>query len=143
MAQSHAQVPKRPLGRTGIEVSCMGLGGYHLGSVEEQSTVDRIVNESLDSVATVYRSVYEHQAPLIQFLNSLSIPVPRALKSAAEMAINAQLRMAIERVETEEYADGTVIDVLQPGYVFHGRVLRPATVRVAAAPEAASHKRNN
>jgi Domain of unknown function (DUF3536) len=68
---------------------------------EQRKITRRIVNESLDSVATVYRSVYEHQAPLIQFLNSLSIPVPRALKSAAEMAINAQLRMAIERAELD------------------------------------------
>jgi len=53
------------------------------------------------------------------------------------------VHQAIERVETDEHEDGTVIDVLQPGYIFHGRVLRPATVRVAAAPQAASHKRNN
>ena len=53
------------------------------------------------------------------------------------------VHQAIERVETDDHEDGTVIDVLQPGYIFHGRVLRPATVRVAAAPQAASHKRNN
>jgi molecular chaperone GrpE len=54
------------------------------------------------------------------------------------------VHQAIERVETTEHEDGTVIDVMQPGYTFHGRVLRPAIVRVAAAPEAASHnKRNN
>ncbi len=53
------------------------------------------------------------------------------------------VHMAIERVETDEHEDGAVIDVLQPGYVFHGRVLRPATVRVAAAPAAASHKNQN
>jgi alpha-amylase/alpha-mannosidase (GH57 family) len=68
---------------------------------EQRKITRRVVNESLDSVATVYRSVYEHQAPLIQFLNSLSIPVPAALKSAAEMAINVQLRMAIERAELD------------------------------------------
>jgi len=68
---------------------------------EQRKIARRIVNESLDSVATVYRSVYEHQAPLIQFLNSLSVPVPAALKSAAEMAINVQLRMAIERAELD------------------------------------------
>ena len=34
-----------------------------------------------------------------------------------------------------EYADGTVIGELQPGYLFHERVLRPAMVRVASAPE--------
>ena len=41
---------------------------------------------------------------------------------------------AIERVETTKHRDGTVIDELQPGYVFHDRVLRPAMVRVAAEP---------
>lgn len=41
---------------------------------------------------------------------------------------------AIERVETEDHPDGNVIDELQPGYTFHGRVLRPAMVRVAAQP---------
>jgi molecular chaperone GrpE (heat shock protein) len=30
---------------------------------------------------------------------------------------------------------GTVVDVLQPGYRLHERVLRPAKVAVAAAPE--------
>jgi molecular chaperone GrpE len=58
-------------------------------------------------------------------------------------SFDPHVHQAIERVETTEHEDGTVIDVLQPGYIFHGRVLRPATVRVAAAPEAASHKRNN
>jgi molecular chaperone GrpE len=50
---------------------------------------------------------------------------------------------AIERVETHDHADGAVVDVLQQGYMFHGRVLRPATVRVAAAPSEESKKRGN
>lgn len=41
---------------------------------------------------------------------------------------------AIECVETTKHRDGTVIDELQPGYIFHDRVLRPAMVRVAAEP---------
>jgi molecular chaperone GrpE len=41
---------------------------------------------------------------------------------------------AIERVETADHPDGTVIDELQPGYTFHNRVVRPAMVRVAAQP---------
>lgn len=42
---------------------------------------------------------------------------------------------AIEQVETSEYAEGAIIDELQPGYLFHGKVLRPAMVRVATTPE--------
>jgi molecular chaperone GrpE len=48
------------------------------------------------------------------------------------------LHQAMDRAETTEHPDGTVLAVYQPGYVFHGRVLRPAMVRVAVAPGAAS-----
>jgi molecular chaperone GrpE len=44
----------------------------------------------------------------------------------------------IEQVQTSEHAEGTVVDELQPGYVFHGRILRPAMVRVASSPTKAS-----
>lgn len=47
---------------------------------------------------------------------------------------NPHYHHAIERVETADYADGAVISEFQPGYVYHGRVLRPAMVRVAGAP---------
>jgi molecular chaperone GrpE len=62
---------------------------------------------------------------------------------AAGKLFDPHVHMAIERVETNDHEDGFVIDVLQPGYSFHGRVLRPATVRVAAAPTAASNKNQN
>ncbi len=62
---------------------------------------------------------------------------------AAGKTFDPHVHQAIERVETGEHADGSVIEMLQPGYVFHGRVLRPATVRVAAAPAATSHKTGN
>lgn len=43
---------------------------------------------------------------------------------------------AVERLETDEVADGTIVSVFQDGYLFHGRVLRPAIVRVAVNPDA-------
>lgn len=42
------------------------------------------------------------------------------------------LHHAIDRVESAEHPEGTVVAELQPGYMFHDRVLRPAMVRVAA-----------
>jgi molecular chaperone GrpE len=38
---------------------------------------------------------------------------------------------AIERVESDEHPDGTVLEVLQDGFSFHGRVVRPSMVRVS------------
>jgi molecular chaperone GrpE len=50
------------------------------------------------------------------------------------------LHQALDRSETTEQPDGTILSVFQPGYVFHGRVLRPAMVRVAVHPTSASKK---
>jgi molecular chaperone GrpE len=53
------------------------------------------------------------------------------------------LHQAMDRVETDEAEDGTILQVYQPGYVFHGRVLRPAMVRVAVHATPASKKTVN
>jgi aryl-alcohol dehydrogenase-like predicted oxidoreductase len=60
MAQQRSQVPKRPMGRTGLEVSYIGLGGYHLGAVQEQATVDRIVNEAMDAGINFFDNAWEY-----------------------------------------------------------------------------------
>ena len=41
---------------------------------------------------------------------------------------------AIARIETEDHAEGTVVDVFLPGYRVKNRLLRPARVAVAARP---------
>jgi molecular chaperone GrpE len=53
------------------------------------------------------------------------------------------LHQAMDRAETTDHEDGTVVQTFQPGYVFHGRVLRPAMVRVAVNPAAASKRTAN
>jgi molecular chaperone GrpE len=53
------------------------------------------------------------------------------------------LHQAMDRTETVEHEDGTILQVFQPGYVFHGRVLRPAMVRVAVHPGGASKEAAN
>jgi molecular chaperone GrpE len=50
---------------------------------------------------------------------------------------------AMDRVETADEDDGTIVQVFQPGYIFHGRVLRPAMVRVAVHGKAASKNFSN
>jgi molecular chaperone GrpE len=58
------------------------------------------------------------------------------------MPFDPHVHQAMDRTETTEHEDGTILQVFQPGYVFHGRVLRPAMVRVAVHPSAASKSAN-
>ncbi len=53
------------------------------------------------------------------------------------------LHQAVDRAETADHQDGTILQVFQPGYVFHGRVLRPAMVRVAVHSNPASKEAVN
>jgi molecular chaperone GrpE len=50
---------------------------------------------------------------------------------------------AMDRLETNDHEDGTIVHTFQPGYLFHGRVLRPAMVRVAVQASPASKKTVN
>ena len=68
---------------------------------EQRKITNLILNESLNSAAAVYRTVFESQAPLIRFLSGLDIPVPGALKSAAEIALNSQLQQLIDRPDLD------------------------------------------
>ncbi len=58
-------------------------------------------------------------------------------------SFDPHLHQAVDRAETTEHQDGTILQVFQPGYVFHGRVLRPAMVRVAVHPNPASKEAVN
>ena len=58
------------------------------------------------------------------------------------MTFDPHLHQAMDRTETAEKDDGTILQVFQPGYMFHGKVLRPAMVRVAVHPGAASKSAN-
>ncbi len=50
---------------------------------------------------------------------------------AAGKIFDPHMHQAIERLESQDYQDGFIVAVFQDGYMFHGRVLRPAIVRVA------------
>jgi molecular chaperone GrpE len=58
-------------------------------------------------------------------------------------SFDPHLHQAMDRTETTEHADGIILQTYQPGYIFHGRVLRPAMVRVAVHPSPASKKAVN
>ena len=53
---------------------------------------------------------------------------------AAGKPFDPNLHQAVDRVQTEEVADQTVLEEYQSGYNFKGKLLRPAMVKVAVKP---------
>jgi len=53
-------VPHRPLGKTGALVSCMGVGGYHLGSIKEEKESTELVARALDAGINFFDNCWEY-----------------------------------------------------------------------------------
>jgi predicted aldo/keto reductase-like oxidoreductase len=54
------QVPRKPLGRTGEQVSIIGLGGYHLGTLKSADDVTKIVQEAIDAGISFFDNAWEY-----------------------------------------------------------------------------------
>ena len=53
-------VPHRTLGRTGIQVSAMALGGYHLGSTKDQKEANEIVAAAMDAGINFFDNAWDY-----------------------------------------------------------------------------------
>jgi molecular chaperone GrpE len=53
---------------------------------------------------------------------------------SAGKPFDPNLHQAVDRAETEEFPDQTVLEEYQSGYNFKGKLLRPAMVKVAVRP---------
>lgn len=124
---------------------------------EHRRGVGRLIGELLPMLDSFDRALKAHDDPAYEeYRKGLEI-IYRQLwdtlakhgveRIAAEGAtFDPHFHQAVERVETPDYPDGAVVEVLQDGYIFHGRVLRPSIVRVAVhagasgdRPSAARH----
>jgi uncharacterized protein len=79
--QTIAEIPKRPLGRTGLEVSALGIGGYHLGSANSDAEATQIVNEALDAGVNFFDNAWEYHQGLSEER------LGRALKGKRDRAV--------------------------------------------------------
>lgn len=77
-----------------------------------------------------------------QLLENLTKLGVERIDPAGKM-FDPHLHQAMDRKETKDHEDGTVLQVFQPGYLYHGRVLRPAMVSVAVHPSSASKEAAN
>src|SRR5579871_4965275 len=54
------QVPHRPFGKTGAQVSSLGVGGFHLGSASDVNEARKIVDMALDAGINFFDNAWEY-----------------------------------------------------------------------------------
>lgn len=84
-----------------------------------------------DGEMTIHRSYQGVYKNLVDSLKRLGVS---AMRPEGE-PFDPSLHEAMFREQTDAYAEGTVIEQLQRGYLLNDRVLRHAMVKVAAPPE--------
>ena len=55
-----ADIPLRPLGATGVMVSALGLGGYHIGKMQSERDAVRLVHAAIDAGITFMDNAWEY-----------------------------------------------------------------------------------
>lgn len=55
-----AQVPRKALGKTGVQVSALGMGGFHLGAAKDLDEAKRLVSRALDAGITFFDNAWEY-----------------------------------------------------------------------------------
>lgn len=53
-------IPRRPLGKTGVQTSILAIGGHHLGDAPDLQTAMQIVQEALDAGVTFFDNCWEY-----------------------------------------------------------------------------------
>ena len=54
------RIPRKPLGKTGEQVSIIGVGGYHLGTMRSPDDAARLVHEAVDAGVTFFDNAWEY-----------------------------------------------------------------------------------
>ncbi len=60
MSKPSGEIPRRAFGRTGVEVSALALGGYHIALAKTERESTRIVQEALDAGLTFMDNAWEY-----------------------------------------------------------------------------------
>jgi alpha-amylase/alpha-mannosidase (GH57 family) len=68
---------------------------------EQRKILKLLLRPTLEEIEADFRQLYEHHTPLLRFLKEVNSPPPKALYTAAEFVLNAELQRAFEKNELE------------------------------------------
>jgi uncharacterized protein len=57
---NNSAIPQRPLGQTGEPVTIIGLGGFHIGKLEDDNEAVRLIHEAIDEGITFMDNAWEY-----------------------------------------------------------------------------------
>jgi molecular chaperone GrpE len=109
---------------------------------EGRRGVERLILDLIPVLDTFDRALQAHEDPAYeeyrkgitlirkQLWDAIARHGVQRIEAAGKI-FDPHQHQAIERLESEDFPDGFIVHVFQDGYLFHGRVLRPAIVRVA------------
>jgi len=121
---------------------------------EQRRIVKSILDPAMQSLETALTDLYSSHASLLHFLGRSGLPRPAALRVAAQFAIHAQLRraletdfidvIAVERLLAKAREDAVVVDFPTLGYLADERMhaAMERLQRTPADPEAVRHALN-
>ncbi len=84
-----------------------GSTAYSLKSLfrdDRRAILQQILNTSREDAEAAYRQIYEHHIPLAHFVRDLGVPLPKAISTAVEFALNSRLRQLFsdEKMDLEQ-----------------------------------------
>jgi len=113
--QSSAQMPKRQLGKTGVSVSAIGLGGSHIGQVKDEAEAKRIMHAAIERGVTFFDNCWDYNDGKSEewMGNALrdgfreKVFLMTKLDGRTKASAKAQLEQSLKRLRTE------MIDLVQ------------------------------
>jgi hypothetical protein len=68
---------------------------------EQRRVLTEVLQSTVEHASTVYRQMYEDEAPMLRFLSDCGLPIPAELKATAEVALNGLLQGALSTPELD------------------------------------------
>jgi predicted aldo/keto reductase-like oxidoreductase len=105
-----ATMPMRTLGRTGVKVSLLGLGGFHLGIPHDDKEAVRIVHAAMDHGVTFLDNCWDYNGGKSEERVGLALTDPSRREKAFVMtkldgrtkdAAEKQLEQSLKRLRTD------------------------------------------
>ncbi|MFH0887356.1 MAG: DUF3536 domain-containing protein [bacterium] len=74
---------------------------WHLFRDEQREILRQIVDLNLVDIETTFQQVYEQNYPIMQALNEMRIPLPRAFSMSVEFVLNSEIKKILDEGEID------------------------------------------